>query len=415
MSASLRDAPSMALSGIRVLDLSGPIGNYCGKLFADMGADVVLVEPPCGSSLRFHAPFVGDDPALEASLGFAYMNTSKRGITLDLDHPEGQDILRSLAATADLVIETEKPGLMAKRGLDHAALAQRRPSLVTTSITPFGQTGPYANYEADDLVTLALGGMLYLGGYHDGPPIAAYGNQAYAAASLFGALASMAAVYAAESTGTGDHIDVSAQESVVMAMENAAQFFELEGSVRKRYGGEQRQAGSGVYRCKDGYVVMLAGGIAANRFWKRTTQWLQDSGVANAGHLADPEWLDMKFLATPQAKSAFQDIFAPFAAAHTKAELYEAGRERQIPIAPVSTPAEILANRQLRHRGFFVDVWNDSARRDVTMPGAPYQFSATPWRISRPAPRLGEHNREILAEIGLDPADLQALKATGAI
>ncbi len=404
-----------ALDGIRVLDLSGPIGNYCGKLFADMGADVILVEPPGGSRLRFQGPFIGGNPVIEASLGFAYANTSKRGITLDLDHTDGQAVLRRLAATADLVIETEKPGAMARRGLDHAVLAGLRPSLVTTSITPFGQTGPYAGYEADDLVTLALGGMLYLGGYHDGAPIGAYGNQAFAAASLFGAFASMAAIYAAEAHGTGDHIDVSAQESAVMAMENAAQFFELEGSVRKRYGGQQRQAGSGVYRCKDGYVVMLAGGIAANRFWRRSTKWLLDFGVADAAEFERPEWLDMKFLATADAKATFQRIFQPFASARTKAELYEAGRERQIPIAPVATPAEILANKQLRHRKYFVEVWSAFAGCNITMPGAPYQFSATPWKVSRPAPALGEHTAEVLAGIGIVPAELQALRAAGAI
>ena len=408
-------SPPAALDGIRVLDLSGPIGNYCGKLFADLGADVILVEPPCGSRLRREGPFIGNDPTMEASLNFAYMNTSKRGITLDLDHADGQAILRRLARTADLVIDSERPGVMARRGLDHATLAQDRPSLVMTSITAFGQTGPYAGYEADDLVTLALGGMLYLGGYHDGPPMAAYGNQAYAAASLFGAIASMAAIYAAEAHGKGDYIDVSAQESIVMAMENAAQFFELEGTVRKRYGGQQRQAGSGVYRCKDGYVVMLAGGIAANRFWRRTTKWLLDSGVSNAAEFEKPEWLQMKFLSTAEAKAAFHHIFDPFAANRTKAELYEAGRERQIPIAPVATPAEILANPQLRHRGYFVDVWNHFAGRNITMPGAPYLFSATPWRVARPAPRLGEHTSDVLAETGLGAADLQALRAVGAI
>ena len=410
-------APSLAgaLDGLRVLDLSGPIGNYCGKLFADLGADVILVEPPSGSRSRRQGPFIGNDPTIEASLNFAYMNTSKRGITLDLDQADGQAIFRRLASTADLLIESERPGVMAGRGLDHVTLSKHRASLVTTSITAFGQTGPYAGYEADDLVTLALGGMLYLGGYHDGPPMAAYGNQAYAAASLFGAIASMAAVYTAEANGKGDHIDVSAQEAVVMAMENAAQFFELEGSVRKRYGGEQRQAGSGVYKCKDGYVVMLAGGIAANRFWRRTTKWLLESGVTEAEAFENPEWLQMKYLSTSDAKAAFHRIFDPFAASRTKAELYEAGRERQIPIAPVATPAEILANRQLRHRGYFAEVWNGVAGRTITMPGAPYRFSATPWRVARPAPRLGEHTAEVLTSIGLGSADLQVLRAVGAI
>src|SRR5690606_31216975 len=151
--------------------------------------------------------------------------------------------------------------------------------LVYTSITPFGQTGPYTSFVADDLTLLALGGMLYLGGYADGIPVSAYGQQAYMAASVFAAVATRGALLTAEETGEGEHVDVSAQECVVMAMENAIQFFELEGTVRKRYGGQQRQAGSGVFPCKDGYFVLLAGGIAANRFWKRFLGWMADESV----------------------------------------------------------------------------------------------------------------------------------------
>src|SRR5262249_33883466 len=156
-------------------------------------------------------PFIDDRVSLESSLAFAYMNTSKRGITLDLECAEGQSIFRELAAQADLIIESDRPGRMAERGLGYADLSARRPNLVYTSITAFGQTGQYADYGADDLIGLALGGMLYLGGYTDSPPIGVHGNQAYAAASLFGAVASMAAVYAAEAGGAGDHIDVSMQ------------------------------------------------------------------------------------------------------------------------------------------------------------------------------------------------------------
>lgn len=404
-----------ALDGVKVLDLSGVLGNYCGKMFADLGADVILVEPPEGSASRRDGPFVGDAPQMEASLSFAYANTSKRGVTANLDHPEGQRLVRALAASADLVIESDRPGAMAARGLDHRALAADRPGLVYTSVTPFGQTGPYAGYDADDLTALALGGMLYLGGYKDDMPVAAYGQQAYAAGNLFAAVASLAAVLAAEAGGQGDWIDVSVQESVVLALENAVQFYELEGVVRRRYGGDQRQAGAGVFPCKDGYVILLAGGIAANRFWTRTLRWFEDENVAGVDELKHPDWLVPKFLATPEAKSTFSRIFHSFAAERTKAELFDAGRRRQIPLAPVASPAEILASRQLRHRGFFTEVWNERAGRPILMPGAPYQLAATPWRISRPAPRLGEHNAEVYAQIGLTGADLAMLAASGAI
>lgn len=397
------------LDGIRVLDLTGPAGNYCGKMFADLGADVILVEAPGGSALRREGPFAGGMVNIEASLAFAYMNTSKRGITLDLGHKEGQEILRALAGTADLLLVTERPGEMAHRGLDHDALARLKPSLVYASITPFGQSGPYADYAAEDIVSMALGGMLYLAGYPDAAPLEAYGNQAHVAASLFTAVAAMTALLAAEETGRGEFIDVSIQECVVMGLENAAQFYDLEGVVRKRYAGEQRQAGSGVYHCKDGMIYMLAGGVASNRFWRNSVTWLMDEKVPGAEDLAAEQWQDMAYLATAEAKDRFAAIFNPFALTRTKSEFYEIGQRRRIPICPVSTPADILESRQLQYRKFFAEVENPILGRPVTMPGAPYKFSATPWAARRRAPTLGEHTLEVLREIGLGAEDAEVL------
>src|SRR6478736_7910744 len=143
-----------ALAGVRVLDLSGLAGQYCGKQFADLGADVILVEPVGGSPVRREGPFLGDRAHVEFSLQFAYFNAGKRGAAIDLDRPQGQHIVRQLAKDADLIIENEKPGLMERRGLSFASLVASNPKLVMTSVTPFGQTGPYANYEAEDIVAL---------------------------------------------------------------------------------------------------------------------------------------------------------------------------------------------------------------------------------------------------------------------
>ncbi|WRL64223.1 CoA transferase [Blastococcus brunescens] len=279
-----------ALAGLRVLDLSGPMGNYCGKLFAELGADVVLVEPPGGTALRHQPPFAGDRPDPERSLPYLYNNTSKRSLRLDLDHPEGQQVLRDLAAGADLLIETDSPGRMAARGLGHEELSADHPGLVTTSITPFGQTGPYAEYEAGDLVCLAMGGLLYLGGYVDGPPVQAGLQQAYVAGNLFGAVASMLAVTAAETTGQGQHVDVSVQESVVMGLENAAQFQDLEGRVRRRTGGRQWRAGAGVFpartatsTCSPGASVATGSGPTWSPGWTASRLRAWTSCAASSG------------------------------------------------------------------------------------------------------------------------------------
>jgi benzylsuccinate CoA-transferase BbsE subunit len=406
------------LSGIVVLDLSGALGNYCGKLFADLGADVILVEPLDGTPARRMEPRVEGRSDAEASLQFQYNNTNKRSIAVDLDRPEGQEVLRSLAVGADLLIETERPGVMEARGLGYKALKELAPQLVMTSITPFGQTGPYAQWQAEDIIGLALGGMLYLGGYTDSPPMAAYGYQAYAAGNLFGAVASMAAVYDAEVSGAGQHVDVSMQESVVMGMETAIQFCDLEGTVRKRTAGQQRMAGAGVFECKDGYIFLLAGGSGANRFWTPTVQWLVDEGVEGVEALQERKWSDQDYLATAEAKAIFKGVFSPFAKSHNKLELYTKGQQRRIPIAPVSSTADIVQSKQLQERGFFVTTQaagDESGARPLVMPGAPYKLSATPWSLRRPAPRLGEHTSEILSALGINEERQVKLREQGVV
>lgn len=293
--APRQDAPA-ALAGLRVLDVTGTLGAYAGRLFAQLGADVILVEPPGGSPGRRRTPFIGDRRDAEASLSFAYLNAGKRSIVLDLDEASGRDTFRAIAAGVDLVIEAERPGVMAARGLGYSELRAKRPSIVMTSITPFGQNGPYADWLAEDIVGLATGGMLYLAGYPDTAPMAACGEQSFAGAGLFGAVGSLIAVLDAEQTGQGSHVDVSMQQSVVLGLENALQFYELEGTVRRRNAGGQRQAGTGVFPCADGHVYLMAGGVASNRFWGVTTEWLVEVGAPGAEALREPCWLQQTFL-----------------------------------------------------------------------------------------------------------------------
>lgn len=390
-----------------VLDIAGPAGGYCGKLFADMGAELILIEPEGGASSRRDEPRLHgrDDP--DASLVFHYQNTNKKSIILDLDSEGGQAALRKLAGRANLLIESEAPGVMAARGLDYPALQAITPGLVTLSLTPFGQTGPYALWQSSDLVSMAMGGMLYLSGYRDSEPITACGEQAVGALNLFGAVAAMAAAYEAEISGEGQHVDVSMQECVVMGMENAAQFYELEGLVRGRNAGEQRLAGTGVFACRDGYVYLMAGGVGGNRFWPITAQWLIDEGLSRAEELLDPCWLDNAYLSSAPAKQKFLEIFGPFARAHTKAELEAKGRKHRIPIAPINNTSE-LNTAQRKHRNYFVDIQAGDGTL-LTMPGAPYKLSRTPWAVNAPAPSPGQHTTQVLLEGGFTDAEIKAL------
>jgi benzylsuccinate CoA-transferase BbsE subunit len=401
-----------ALADITVLDVAGPLGNYCGKLFADLGARVILVEPPGGAPTRQLEPRVArrDDP--DASLAFQYQNTNKESIVLDLDSEAGQEVFRKLASQSSLIVESEPPGTMARRGLGFAKLNENHPTLTMASITAFGQAGPFAQWLATDLTAMGMGGMLYLAGYPDTAPMVACGEQAVGAANIFAAVASMAAVYDAEVGGVGQHVDVSMQECVVMGMENAVQFYDLEGTIRKRNAGTQRLAGTGVFECADGYVYMMAGGIGSNRFWATTTDWLMEEGVAGAQQFREARWNDQAFLASDEAKRIFEQVFTPFVRSLTKEELQARGRVRRIPLAPICDARDIVRSPQREHRGYFVDVV-DSQGVTLRMPGAPYQLSVTPWRLRKRAPRLGEHTGDILAWAGYTQTQQRALKQQG--
>ncbi|MDB5860377.1 MAG: CoA-transferase family protein 7, partial [Ramlibacter sp.] len=322
------EVPAGPLAGLRVFDLSKRFGHYCGKLMADMGAEVILVEPPrTGTALREQPPFLfGRDADRESGIPFVYLNTSKRGITLDLHSDKGARLLTELVAGADLVLEDGAPGELAAMGLGYEKLSARNPRLSMTSITPFGQTGPYAAHAADDLTLLAQGGLLHMMGYADLPPTQAAGNQAYAMGSMFAAVGSMLALYEAQTSGIGQQVDVSIQECVVLALENAAQLFDLEHKVRQRQGIEQRYAGSGVFPCADGHVYVFAGGMAAARFWRNLVDWLVGEGVPGAQDLGSPQWSDMAYVNSDAAKEAFARIFGGFAQQRTMADLYLAAQ-----------------------------------------------------------------------------------------
>ncbi len=416
MTHVLPPATAGCLDGLKVLDLSQRYSHYCGKVFADMGADVVLIEKPgSGCALRGAGRYISGHVDAEYSIPHFYYNTSKRGITLDLDHPRGVEIFLKLAREADLVIEDMPPGALDRLHAGHKALSAVNRRIVLTSITPFGQTGPYAHYAADDLALLALGGFLNMTGYPDMYPTQPYGNQAYAMGNMFAMVGSMLVVLQAQTSGRGQHVDISIQECVTMALENASQFYDLEQRVRTRFAGTQRQAGTGIFECADGYVYLFAGGMAAIRFWPNLVAWLKEMRVPSVEIMESPRWADMAFVNSDEAKDTFAKLFSSFARTRTKEALYRDGQTRRVPICPVSTPADVARNQQLKYRSFFANVRHAPSNQDVMMPGAPFQLAQAPWQVRRAAPALGEHNSEVYASIGVDADALRELQSAGVV
>ena len=379
-----------ALGGRRVLELADEKGVYCGKLLADMGADVVKIERPGGDATRAIPPFWGDVPDRDRSLFFLYTNTSKRGVTLDLERPDGRDLFRRLAATADLVVETCPPGHLDDRGIGWAALGAANPRLVLTSITPFGQTGPHRRFRSSDLVASALGGALHVTGEETDPPVTLAGGQAHMAASLFAAVASMIALHHATATGMGQHVDISVEEAVasVAHISGVGKWLD-DGIVPKRWGTSLfASVPSGTYPCTDGLVYLM---VNRSLHWKALAEWIHE--VTGNRDVLDPRWEGPS--SNRYADRDLLDVhICELTTRFTVDEMYREGQRRHIAFAPVGTARAVVRDPHLAARGFFVDVPDDGAG-GLRCPGAPYRLGETPWAITRRAPRVGEHNDEV--------------------
>ena len=400
-----QQGPSAALTGIRVLDLTSPLANYAAKLMADFGADVIKVEPACGDDFRAYGPMPARATFPDAGLPFILNNLNKRGLTVDLESSTGQMLFRRLAKTADVVLETAGPGWMDQRGIGYAALSAVNPALVYTAITPFGQFGPHAHYRASDLTIQAMGGALALtgdpgerpvrGGIHVGETMAGYTAATATAFALHYRLVS----------GKGQFIDVSAQDAVISQMEMSSTRYIFTGAIQQRNGWRVAvvTCPAGLYPCADGEVSIVASKIHQ---WSALRDWIGDERLMKDEYLMEP------------ARFADRDFIDPIVSEWTrtmkKADVFHEGQRRGIPIGECLRPSEVVRDVHLLNRGY-VSTVDDPRMGTIQVPGAPYQMSGTPWRIRRPAPFAGQHNAEILDEIGLDELEEGALQAVGVI
>jgi crotonobetainyl-CoA:carnitine CoA-transferase CaiB-like acyl-CoA transferase len=408
-----------ALDGIRVLDLADNAVAYASRLLADLGAEVIRIEPPHGNALRRAAPLAATAHGM-VSCADAFWNANKKAITLDLACAEGRRLFGELVAKSDVVIETFAPGTLAAWGIGYETMKLRNPAIILVSVTPYGQTGPCAKFRATDLTLLAAGGLLSLGGYPEIGPVAVAGDQGYLAAAIFGAVATLKALVERQGnnggTNHGQWLDVSGQECIAFALEDAIPEWYLSHSIRRRTGDQAREAGTGVYPCQDGYISMVAGRLGTAKAFKTLVHWIAESGTPGGNELLDERWQDFKFRQSPQGIARFAEIFGAFCASRSKQELYREGQARQIAIAPVNTVADIVADPQLRANGYFRSLHDDALDRDVTVPGPPYRLGRTPATLRSPAPASGQHNRAVYVdELGLSEGDLCALTGAGVV
>jgi len=352
---------AQALTGLRILDLTDLSGAYATKLLADMGAEVIRIEPPGGDALRRLAPFDGGE-----SLVFAHYNTSKICVELDLGR-DREEVLR-LAAAADVLIETAAPGAMAALGLGYADLAAIAPRLVVVSITPFGQTGPYSGWRASDTVAQAMGGMAFINGHAGEAPLRGFGLQAYHSASTYAATAALLALLWRERSGRGQHVDVSLQACVAATVEHVSGFFQQTGSVEERHGSLHWSRYFRVGACRDGHVMHSTLGD-----WTSLVEWVKGDG--QAADLDQPQWEDFAYRKA-NCEHIF-DVLDAWTRTQSVADVVEGAQLRRVPYAPVLPLASLVDDPQLRERGFFVKLEDDSGRATLH-PGAPYRFSATP-------------------------------------
>jgi crotonobetainyl-CoA:carnitine CoA-transferase CaiB-like acyl-CoA transferase len=384
------------LSDIRVIDLSqGIAGPYSTKLLADFGADVIKVERPgSGDYARRLGPFPGDVSHPEKSGIFLHLNTDKRGITLDLKTAEGVDALKGLVKGVEILIESFKPGVMDRLGLDYDTLAKINPNLVMTSVSNFGQTGPYRDYKASDLIFYGMGGRMHASGLPERYPLKLGGNHAQYQAGNVAAMASMFAWYG-QRHGTigGQHIDVSIFETQMASYNSrmpALLAYQYTGERGRRLGGIRLGYPSGFYPCLDGYINVQGGGA----FWPRTIAML---GMPEL--LEDPRFLPPMGQMDPDAREEFEStIWLPWVLERTKREVVEQCQAFEILSGAVNTIEEVMDNNpQFDARGYWVNIDHPEVGT-LRYPGAPIYTQERWWRIRRPAPLLGQHTEEVLRE-----------------
>jgi len=399
-----------ALCGVTVLEYCSMVsGPYCTKIMADLGAEVIKIEPPGkGDPARRMPPFPGDTPHSEKSGLFSYLNTNKQGITLAPETPEGKQIFLKLIKNADVLVEDHPPGHMDQMALGFKDLSAINKELIVTSITPFGLTGPYRHYKGRALNLSHVSGQAYLlpllSPHLDRPPVKAGGNTSDYDPGLVAVVAVLAALYWKGLSGRGQHIDMSKQEALISMQRVESVTYANDQVVMTRTGNKTRMPG-GVLPCKDGYIVVIT---------PEEHQW--DAFMTLIGN---PEWSKETWCRNREARAQCADDInkrlVEWTTRHTREEIFRKGQALGCPVSPTRSAEDLINSEQLKARDFFAEV-SHPVLGPLKMPTSASRFSESPWQCDRPAPLLGESNEAVYGErLGYTKEQLEAFKSKGII
>jgi crotonobetainyl-CoA:carnitine CoA-transferase CaiB-like acyl-CoA transferase len=374
----MTEARERPLVGLRVLDTADELGELCGRILADLGADVIRVEPPAGAHSRHLPPFHPDG---RSSLSFALRNAGKRGIRLDLSSAEGAEVFHQLLERTDIWVESDPPGSLAERGLGPATVLERHPSLIITSITNFGQSGPHRHFAGTDMIGYAMGGMLYRAGAPHRPPVVVPGAQAYDAASISAAFATLTAVFHRLASGRGQWLDISVQEATANLADWSVPMY----STLRAYMHREGAGAYPVFRCTDGWIRLI---VLAPHQWRALRAWMGEPE-----ELQDPA-LD-EFLHRMVHRDRIDPLIQRLFESYEKQEAAREAQARGIAAIPVLRPSEVLVADHMRARGTFVDLEILPGQRAPVASGFLELDGARMGPTGR-APLLGEHDEEVL-------------------
>ena len=396
---------SGALAGVRVVEIAHERTSFAGKLMGDMGADVIVVEPPGGHATRAYDPFLEDRPGPERSLHWWHYNTSKRGVTACMDTPRGRELIERLAAGADVLLEGEDPGRLDSLGIDLAAMRVANERLISVSITPFGPSGPRSDEQATDLTLFASGGPAWSCGYDDHglPPVRGGGNQAFHTGAHYAVISLLVALLAREESGRGQHVDVNLFAAANVTTEAGSYHYLVDQSIVQRPPGRHAMPMDGP-----------------------PSEWIESAGLTEGfpsmdalheaaardsidGMLARNDPVPQHLIEAGRAALVFLASELP------AYDLFVGAQERGIPVGIIYSPEEALDDPHHRARGFAVQVEHEDLGQTYTYPGAPYRFDRTEWKIQRRAPHVGEHNAQVWGSLGVSDEELDTRREQGVV